>query len=62
MKIPMRLKPGGTPEFDLWLNKAKSMGSFGVLNMEGEADIKDKDDLSQSGNGKSAFQRLEEWI
>jgi len=62
MRIPMRLKPGGTPEFDIWIKKAKVNGRFGVLNMDGEADIKDEDDLSQSGNGKSAFQRLEEWI
>ena len=62
MRIPMRLKPGGTPEFDIWIKKTKVTGRVGVLNMNGEADIKDEDDLSQSGNGKSAFQRLEEWI
>ena len=54
MKIPMRLQPGGTPEFDLWLKRGQNYGKYGVLNVDGEADIIE--------NGASAFQRLEEWI
>ena len=54
MKIPMRLQPGGTPEFDLWLKRGQNYGKYGVLNVDGEADITE--------NGASAFQRLEEWI
>ena len=38
----------GTPQFDVWVKKAKQLGQYGVLNVEGEADIDD-----------SAFRRLE---
>ena len=38
-KLPMRLEKGCTPEFDVWVKKADSMGKFGVLNVDGEADI-----------------------
>ena len=38
----------GTPQFDVWVKKADKLGQFGVLNVEGEADIDD-----------SAFHRLE---
>ena len=41
LKIPMRLKAGGTPEFDLWVKRAVSIGRYGASNVEGEADIKD---------------------
>jgi len=41
----------GTPQFDVWVKKANEMGQYGVLNVDGEADIKDHD--------LSAFQRLE---
>ena len=53
-KVPMRLNPGGTPEFDLWVKKAEKTGSFGVLNVDGEADIKDSE--------LSGFTRLEKFI
>ena len=54
IKIPMRLKRGGTPEFDVWVKKASATGQFGVLNVDGEADI--ADDKFQT------FQRLEQNI
>ena len=38
----------GTPQFDVWVKKAASLGQFGVLNVDGEADI-----------DESAFHRLE---
>jgi len=41
----------GTPQFDVWVKKANEMGQYGVLNVDGEADIKDHE--------LSAFQRLE---
>ena len=41
----------GTPQFDVWVKKAEKMGQYGVLNVDGEADIKDHE--------LSAFQRLE---
>ena len=41
----------GTPQFDVWVKKAKQLGQYGVLNVEGEADIDD-----------SAFRRLEMYI
>ena len=53
IKIPMRLERGGTPEFDVWVKKAAKTGQFGVLNVDGEADIVEKD---------SAFRRLEQNI
>ena len=63
LKIPMRLKPGGTPEFDVYVKKAGNKGTparcapcgqFSVLNENGEADIKDSE--------VSTFQRLEKLI
>jgi len=54
MMIPMRLQPEGTPEFDLWLGKGQNYGQYGVVSVDGEADIDD--------NVASVFQRLEEWI
>jgi len=60
-KIPMRLKTGGTPEFDVYVKKADDTafrcvpcGQFSVLNEDGEADIKDSE--------LSPFQRLEKII
>ena len=44
----------GTPEFDVWVKKANNMGQYGVLNVEGEADIEDRT--------PSVFQRLERHI
>ena len=45
----------GTPEFDVWVQKGfperRNMGRFGVLNVNGEADIVDKE--------SNVFQRLE---
>ena len=38
----------GTPQFDVWVKKAEQLGQYGVLNVEGEADI-----------DESAFHRLE---
>ena len=29
----------GTPQFDVWVKKAESMGQYGVLNADDEADI-----------------------
>ena len=68
LKVPMRSKPGGTPEFDVFVKKASNekvtlegkgtpprcepCGQFSVLNENGEADIKDSDVMS-------AFTRLE---
>ena len=56
----------GTPEFDVWVKKAEAIGKFGVLNVDGEADIKDEvPDLVDSGeddikdSAVSGFQRLE---
>jgi len=54
LKMPMRVGPGGTPEFDLWLKKRQGYRKFGVFNANGEADI--------SENGVSAFQRLGDWV
>ena len=58
LKVPMRLKAGGTPEFDVYVKKAteKSInsGQFSVLNEQGEADIKDSE--------ISSFQRLEKLV
>ena len=54
VKIPMRLREGGTPEFDLWIKRASQTGKYGALNVDGEADIADRD--------LSGFQRLEELI
>ena len=56
----------GTPEFDVWVKKAEAIGKYGVLNVDGEADIKDEvpdlvdseeDDIKDSA--VSGFQRLE---
>ena len=56
----------GTPEFDVWVKKASAVGQFGVLNVDGEADINETlpelvdsggDDLKDSA--VSGFQRLE---
>ena len=55
MMVPMRLKPGGTPEFDLFVKRASETGQFGVLNVDGEADIKEE-------AVSSSFQRLEKLI
>jgi hypothetical protein len=44
----------GTPEFDVWVKKANSMGQYGILNVDGEADIEDR--------APSVFQRLERYI
>ena len=41
----------GTPEFDVWVKKADNMGRFGVMNVDGDADIVDKESI--------VFQRLE---
>lgn len=38
----------GTPQFDVWVKKAENLGQFGVLSVNGEADI-----------DQSTFQRLE---
>jgi len=39
MRIQMRLKLGGASESDLWLKKEQNHGKYGVLNVDGEADI-----------------------
>ena len=49
-KVPLRLN-NGTPEFDVWIKKAEKIGKYGVLNVNGEADIKDGE--------MSSFRRLE---
>ena len=59
MEIPMRLNPGVTLELYLWRKKALNCGRYGVLNVNGEADI-NEDNLSQ--NAASACRGLEEWI
>ena len=41
----------GTPEFDLWVKKANNIVRSGVMNVDGDADIADKE--------TSVFQRLE---
>ena len=59
LKVPKRLKPGGTPEFYVFVKKASDnnvtlegkgtpprcapCGQFSVLNENGEADIKDSE-------------------
>ena len=49
LQVPMRLKPGGTPEFDVYVKKAEKeklcrpCGQFSVLNEDGDADIKDSE-------------------
>ena len=49
LQVPMSLKPGGTPEFDVYVKKAEKeklcrpCGQFSVLNEHGEADIKDSE-------------------
>ena len=57
----MRLKPGGTSEFDVYVKKAENKeercqpcGQFSVLNENGEADIRDSD--------LDVFSRLERLI
>jgi hypothetical protein len=52
----------GTPTFDVWVqkvneeNEKKPIGRFGVLNLDGEADIPDEEIKDSQ---VSAFQRLE---
>ena len=45
----------GCPQFDMWIKRADQYGKYGVLNVDGEADIKDSELTS-------SFQRLEEHI
>ena len=42
----------GCPTFDMWIKRADQYGKYGVLNVDGEADIKDSELTS-------TFQRLE---
>ena len=48
----------GTPECDVWVQKGyperRNTGRFGILNVDGEADIEDR--------APSVFQRLERHI
>ena len=44
----------GTPRFDVWIEKANQMGRYGVLNVDGDADIKD--------SAIMGFHRLEQYI
>jgi hypothetical protein len=53
-QIPLRIKENGMPEFDLWVQRSNHLGQFGMLNVNGEADIKDSD--------LSSFQRLEKLV
>lgn len=52
-KVNMRIK-NGTPEFDIWVKKANETGRYGVLNVNGEADVNDEEE--------SVFHRLERHI
>ena len=45
----------GCPQFDMWVERADQFGKYGVLNVDGEADIKDSELTS-------SFQRLEKHI
>ena len=45
----------GCPQFDMWIHRADQYGKYGVLNVDGEADIKDSELTS-------SFQRLEKQI
>ena len=45
----------GCPTFDMWVQRADKYGKYGVLNVDGEADIKDSEVTS-------IFQRLENHI
>ena len=45
----------GCPQFDMWIQRADQFGKYGVLNVDGGADIKDSE-------LNSSFQRLEKQI
>ena len=51
----------GCPTFDMWIKRADQYGKYGVLNVNGEADIKEEADIKDS-ELSSTFQRLERII